>query len=367
MNFKNLILPVLILISYIFYGQENKEFSSIQADYYYGNILGFNKSVTHLIKGHPTGIILGWNKETYGKNDWEERFNYPDMGVSFVSQDFKNRDLGKGYGLYGHYNFYFGDRKKNKNEFFLRFGFGITYITNPYDKVYNSKNIAFGSHFNSSAYTMLNYKRNLFKNIDLTTGINFIHSSNGNTIAPNNGVNIYSINLGINYNFYDSEVKEYIHREKTIYKEPVKYNFAFRTGYNEAEIVNAGTYPFFTGSFYADKRLSHLSSIQLGTDVFFSLFLKEYIKYNNAINNLQEDPYHYTRLGLFAGHELFINRISFITQIGFYIYDPVNYEKVVYERAGLKYYFGDKLFGSLSVKAHAARAESIEFGIGVRL
>lgn len=367
MKIKNHFFIFFILIVQFSIGQENNNFSNIQVDYFYGNILGYNKSVTHMIKGHPTGMILSWNKETFGKTDWEERFNFPDIGVSFVSQDFKNKAIGYGYGLYGHYNFYFGDRNKGKNEFLLRLGFGLTYITNPYDKVYNSKNTAFGSHFNTSNYIMLNYKMNIYKTLDLVAGLTFIHSSNGNTVAPNNGINIYSLNLGVNYNLYYPEVKEYIHREKIKFSEPLKYNFIFRTGYNEAEIINTGTDPFFTGSFYVDKRLSQLSAIQLGTDVFVSLFLKEYIKYNNAINSEQNNPYNYTRLSLLVGHELFINKLSLITQIGYYVHDPANYENAFYERVGVKYYFGKKLFGALSIKAHAVRAEAIEFGIGYRL
>lgn len=345
---------------------QNKKPMTLQADYFYGNLVKHNPDVAHLVKGHPTGVILSLNKETTGENEWEERFNYPDFGVSFIYQDFKNEVLGEDYGLYGHYNFYFGNRTHDKNDFLLRLGVGLAYNTHPYDKVENSKNTAFGSHLSASIYAMANYKRKITNHISAQAGLTFIHYSNGNTKAPNNGINLLGVNVGMNYALQTTD-KEYQHYEKTSFKEPIKYNVVFRGGANEADVINSGLYPFFTLSFYADKRLSHLSAIQLGTDVFVSEFLREYVKYKNAVEEENNNPNEYVRVGIIAGHELFINKLSILTQLGVYVYDPVNFESTIYERIGLKRYFGKKLFGSLSLKAHAARAEAVEFGIGARL
>jgi hypothetical protein len=64
---------------------------------------------------------------------------------------------------------------------------------------------------------------------------------------------------------------------------------------------------------------------------------------------------------------LFINKLSVILQAGYYVYYPVEVEGRVYERLGLKRYFKDKWFASISLKAHAAKAETVAFGIGIRL
>ncbi|MFV0531207.1 MAG: acyloxyacyl hydrolase [Flavobacteriales bacterium] len=366
MNYSRKSFILFFLIINISGNAQNKEqHMTLQADYFYGNLLKHNPDVSHLVKGHPSGIILSWNKETTGKNDWEQRFNYPDFGVSFIYQDFKNDVLGEDYGLYGHYNFYIGNRTKNRNDFLFRLGVGLAYNTNPYDKAKNSKNTAFGGHLSASIYAMANYKRRITKNISAQTGFTFMHYSNGNTKAPNNGVNLFGVNVGVNYNLNASE-KEYQYHEKTTFKEPLRYNVVLRGGVNESDIINSGLFPFFTGSFYVDKRLSHLSAVQLGADVFVSEFLKEYVKYKNVIENKNDDPNEYVRVAVIAGHELFINKLSVITQVGIYLYDPVGFESIFYERIGLKRYFGKKIFGTVSLKAHAARAEAIEFGIGAR-
>jgi hypothetical protein len=68
-----------------------------------------------------------------------------------------------------------------------------------------------------------------------------------------------------------------------------------------------------------------------------------------------------------VGHELFINRLSVLVQLGYYVYYPFEFEGRVYNRVGIKRYFGSNWFGAISLKSHGAKAEAIEFGVGIRL
>ncbi|WP_268223237.1 acyloxyacyl hydrolase [Sinomicrobium oceani] len=350
-------------------GQEkkdgNKHSSYIDINYFYGNIVQHNTDIQHLISGHPTGLILSWNHKTHGKEDWEQLYNYPDYGISFGYQDFRNRTLGENYGLYAHYNFYF-----LKRNLVLRIGQGLAYTTNPYDKENNFRNVAFGSHILSSTYLMLNYKKErIFDRWGIQAGFSFIHYSNANVRAPNTSVNSLAFNIGVNYQLEPGE-PEY-HRNMFIDKftEPVRYNMVFRSGINESDVIGSGQYPFYIFSFYADKRISRKSAIQLGSDVFYSNFLKEYIRYRGIAypeDDISGDE-DYKRAGVFIGHELFINRLSFIAQLGYYVYYPVEFEGRFYQRLGIKRYFGEKIFAALTLKTHAAKAEAVEAGIGIRL
>ncbi|WP_299128039.1 acyloxyacyl hydrolase [uncultured Winogradskyella sp.] len=333
--------------------------------YFGGNIALHNNDILHLIQGRPNGVILSWNKKTLGNKAWEQRFNYPDYGASFIFQDLKNDVLGNSFALYAHYNFYFLNR-----HLMFRIGQGIAYNTNPYDKVENPKNVAFGSHLLSSTYFMLNYKKErLIDRVGLQTGLSFIHYSNANIKAPNTSINTIAFNVGLTYNL-DKTHSEFISNlsdEK--FTEPIKYNLAFRTGINQSDVIGSGQFPFYIISAYADKRLSHVSAIQFGADVFFSNFLKELIYYQSVsfpeLNVSGNEDY--KRVGLFVGHELFINKISIETQVGYYVYYPFNFEGRTYFRIGMKRYFGDKFFGAITLKTHAFKAEAVEFGIGVRL
>ncbi|MDC9724012.1 MAG: acyloxyacyl hydrolase [Urechidicola sp.] len=342
---------------------------SFSAEYYYGNIIQHQPSVGHLISGHPEGFILSYNQKRFGKEAWEQTYNFPDIGFSFSYQDYKNEVVGKLYALYAHYNFYFFNRL-NKNQLVLRAGIGVAYNTNPYDKETNNKNISFGTYLNSSTYFKLYYQRErLFKNVGVTAGLTFIHASNSNVKSPNTGLNTWGTTVGLNYNIDDEDEVFTTHEIADTYKEPIKFNFIFRTGMNESEIIGSGLKPFFVFSGYADKRLSRKSAIQVGTDVFISPFLKDYIEYYhiNFPGDSDANTSDITRVSLFLGHELFVNKFSVIAQLGYYLYYPFEYEARYYERLGLKRYFGDKWFAVVSLKAHGANAETVEFGVGIRI
>ena len=357
----------IFLASFCFSQQDSQEKKryTLDANQFYGTILRHNPDVTHLINSHPGGLLLSLNRKTYGLEAWEQRYNYPDLGYSFIYQEFNNETLGQNYGLYAHCNFYF--LKRNIQ---FRIGQGIAYNTNPYDKEDNFRNNAFGSDFLSSTYLMLNlHKENILKGLGLKAGITVIHYSNANVKAPNTSTNTFAFNAGVVYDLDGGKGISYIASEKEKIKEPLKLNLAFRTGINESDVINSGQYPFYIFSAYADKRLGTLSALQLGTDVFLSNFLKEQIKYQSIAfpeRNIEAST-DYKRVGIFVGHELFINKMSVISQLGYYVYYPYDFEGRVYNRMGMKRYFGDKVYGVLSLKSHGAKAEAVEFGIGIRL
>ena len=362
---KQLISCVFFLIGVLSFAQESKESSYIDVNYFKGNIALHNDDILHLIKGHPEGVIISWSKKTFGEQAWQQRYNYPDYGVTFVYQNLKNDVLGNNYSLYAHYNFYFF----NRNMIF-RIAQGLALTTNPFDKVDNHKNIAFGSKILSSTFVMLNYKKErIVDRFGLQAGLSLIHYSNANVKAPNASVNSITFNLGLTYNLAEEDPEYIDDLENEKYTEKIKYNLVFRSGINESDVIGSGQFPFYIFSAYADKRLNRKSAIQFGTDVFFSNFLKELILFQSVSfpeENVSGDE-DYKRVGVFVGHELFINKTSVVTQLGYYVYYPFDFEGRTYIRAGLKRYFGKKWFAAMTLKSHGAKAEAVEFGVGIRL
>lgn len=354
------------LISFLSVAQQRVATETyIDANYFGGQIALHNNDVLHLITGRPEGFIFSWNKKTFGNQAWQQRYNYPDYGLSFVYQDLKNDVLGNSIGLFAHYNFYFLKRR-----IMLRVAQGLSYNTNSYDKIENPKNVAFGSDILSSTYVMLNYKKvRLLDRFGFQAGLTLVHYSNANVKAPNTSINTIALNVGLTYNLGD-EVLEYIDTDTNKkFTESIKYNLAFRGGVNQSDVIGSGQFPFYIFSAYADKRLGHTSAIQFGADVFFSNFLKELIYYQSVSfpeENVSGNEDH-KRVGVFVGHELFINKLSLITQLGYYVYYPFDFEGGTYFRVGLKHYFGKTFFGAITLKSHGAKAEAVEFGIGVRL
>jgi hypothetical protein len=338
---------------------------TIDANYFGGNIMLHDNTLLHLTVGRPQGAVLSWNKLTNGDKFWQSRYNYPDYGLSFVHQDFGNPILGYNVSLNGHFNFYFLKRR-----LMLRLGSGIGYMSNPFDKETNPKNIAISTRLTSSTLVMLNYKAEniLFNKIGFQAGLMFTHHSIGNIKSPNMGINTLAINMGLIYDFSKKEREFKPLADETAFSKKIQYNIVLRSGANQSDRVGTKRYPFLVFSGYAERKIAHTNSLQAGTDIFLSYFLKEYLRYESILDRGQTDPNaDFKRVGIFVGHELFINKFSFLTQVGYYLYYPNDFGERYYIRAGFKYYISKNIFGVASIKSHGADAEAFEFGIGYKI
>jgi hypothetical protein len=357
---------VFLLVSLGAIAQQQKAFDRLDAGYFYGSILRHNKDIGHLIRAHTQGVVLSYNRKTFGDKRWQRTYNYPEWGVSFVFQDGGYAPLGSNYGLYAHANFFF-----IKRMLMLRVGQGIAYASNPFDLEDNFKNNAYGSRLLSSTYLQLGFKKeNIFKRIGLQAGIHLLHYSNANFRAPNSSTNAFNFYLGLNYNLNEKQPPEFTRVEEEVpVRDKIRFNFVLRGGLNESDYLSLGQHPFAVVSAYADKRLNYTSSLLFGVDVFFAEFLDREIDYlvASGLDTELSGDEDYRRVGVFVGHQLHFNRLSLIGQLGYYLYYPYDFEGRTYIRAGLKYMINDRLFPVITLKSHGAKVEAMEFGFGIRL
>lgn len=356
----------VLLFSFGF-GQENDPQYSVDVNYYYGSMLPHSEKIKHLITQHPEGVFVSAQKKTFGEKEWESRLGYPDYGVTFHYQNNKNEIVGDMYGLFGHYNFYFLNRNMQ-----FRIGQGIAYNTNPYDKEKNYRNFAYGSRLMPATFFMLNFqKENIWECFGIRAGAFLIHHSNGTIKTPNTSLNTIGANVGLHYTFDSKTERTYIPRavNDSVVREPLRYNFAFRTGVHESHIIGSGQYPFYFFSAYVDKRISRSSAFQLGIDLFASMMIKHEIEMM-AISFPEKGisaNTDYKKVGVFAGYELFVNRLSFEGQLGMYIHDEYKAHTLLYQHLGLKYYVHKNLFLGMGLKTHFSKAEAMDFSVGFRL
>ena len=348
------------------FAQKSRQFIA-EANYFYGNIVEHSPGISHLITDYPEGLLLDFSKKTFGEQAWERRYNYPDLGVTFSYQDLKNLYLGENYALYAHMAFYM-----LKRHLTIKVGQGLAYATRPYDPDDNYQNNAFGTPVLSSTLLAGNFRwENIFEGFGFQAGVTLIHYSNADFKSPNTSTNTMAVNVGLNYLFNHQAEIEYIPKEEEEkYVEPFHYNLVVRSGVNSARIIGTGSLPFLTLSAYADKRINRKSTLQGGAELFFSRAMEEYINYHAAAfpeggTVGDEDA---KRVGVFIGHQLTFNKMSLITQLGYYVYYP--YERFVdqvYNRVGLQREIYKDFFASVTVRSHAANAEAVEFSIGYRL
>ncbi|AOW20532.1 acyloxyacyl hydrolase [Urechidicola croceus] len=360
-------LNILFIFSCIFsFAQDNQKSSYLELDYFYGNIIEHAPELKPIIQSHPSGLILSWNKKRLNNTKFDNTYNFPDFGFSVSYHDFKTEILGEVYSAYAHYNFYLTNRN-SVNQIKLTSAFGLGYATSPFDKQTNSKNWALGSKFMASAYLKLNYQREyLLDKIGVNAGVALIHYSNTSFKAPNLGINTLALSIGANYNL-DSKITAPERIKGTVSeKNPIQYYVLLRGGFNESLVNGSGVFPFYTLSFFADKKLNYKSRVSIGTDIFFSHFMKDYIEFNNLVEETPNDTADWKRVGLYIGHELNFEQFSLLTQVGYHVYAPYKYVSGIYERFGFRKRFNNHLFADLSLKINLFRAEGLEFGVGYR-
>lgn len=359
-------LIICFLITTVATAQFSEHSYIAEVNGFRGNIMLHSPDMHHLLTGHPTGTIISILRNTDGSQEWHSVYNYPEFGGYFLQQDFKNEYLGSNYAIGAQYNFYFLNRHLQ-----LKVSQGLAMTTHKHDNQTNYKNGAFGSRFMENTNFGLAYsKQDIFQGFGLRAGFLFTHFSNGKIKSPNSGINTYNFDVGLTYEFGKKhEFLPIIDSIKVKFTERIKYNIILRSGVNESYVIGSGQKPFFHIGTYADKRLNRKSAIQFGTDIFLTLSQKEIIKFKSIAypeSGITTDL-DYKRVGVFVGHELFINKISVETQVGYYVYDQLKTDGNVYDRVGMKYYISPKIFAGVGVKTHGFMAEAVEFSVGVRL
>ncbi len=86
MNLK-VLFCFLLTVMVGFSQDEVKNKHTFDASPFYGSVILHNPDISHLITEHPAGFILGYNRKTFGNEEWEQWYNYPDLGASFIYQD----------------------------------------------------------------------------------------------------------------------------------------------------------------------------------------------------------------------------------------------------------------------------------------
>ena len=336
----------------------------VEGNYYTGSILPHSEQISHLITAKPDGFLLSFNRKTVGEKSWESFYNFPDYGFSLHYQNNHNPELGNLYGAFAHLNFYFFNRNLQ-----LRVAQGIAYATNPFDRESNFRNLAYGTKFMPSTYFSLNYnKQNLWNGLGFQGGLLLIHHSNATLKSPNISTNTFGLQIGLNYSFDHQEPNRQFNTQTDNFDTNLKYVVSFKTGVNEGHIIGMGQKPFYHINAYAEKRLNRTGSVQFGGELFLSETLKELIPLMaNSFpeSNISADA-DYKRVGIFAGYEMYLSKFSIEGQMGVYVFDEYKQNGSLYQRLGLKYYVTDRVFGSMSLKTHFAKAEALEFGVGLK-
>jgi len=362
----------LVLLFILFFGKLSAQNPS-PAMAFSGDInLGYNLArykTNYLFEQQmPYSFQLNWHKANYYQQNTLNRFGYSDFGATFLYHDFRDKILGKNYGVYAFMEYYL-IKPAATWQLSFRLSQGIAYNTHPYDKQTNSKNQLFGSHwlfpFDIAMYVKT---PKLYRQWRFQLGLAIFHYSNGNLQSPNYGANLPSLTVGLYYDMRPDKILT----EKQIpeYDKSWQYTGFLRFGINESDYYDSGQFPFFIPGIQVEKHLSYRHKISLGAELFISYFLKEQIRYEYyAMPEYHLDKIHdFKRVGVYVQHEFFYQKFGIDIGFGYYIYYPYAFETRFYNRLATTFYLNKHLRLLYGLKVHAInRAEAMEFGLMYQL
>ncbi len=338
---------------------------AVGADVLGGFIIKHRDVIGQLIKGHPTGFRLNFSKYSYGHKAWEQIYGYPTINFSFSYFDLKNDEvLGKAMTLNAGLIFHLNDYTRSKNDFQARLGFGLAYVTKAYDKDNNNKNTLVSAPMPWSINLGVGYERRVSSRVRVGTTLLLSHFSNASRQQPNLGMNIINLNIGARY-MLSAEEPEFktdkINQQG--YSTKAYINVDFRIGFNEKKPIGSGRLPYYAFAVFWNKRVGKKSILDAGLEGFVNKAYKAEIENKQPLNEGFPD---YRSASVMIGHELILHRLALVTQVGVYFYKPYTPSDWMYFKVGLKYYFTEHVYASLTLKSHFAVAEVLEYGIGVR-
>lgn len=334
----------------------------------YGFLIPHHKEM-HILNAHFPSFEINLSQATFGKSRWEYMYNYPIVGLSFWFSDLGSSPyLGKAYALYPFINFPLTERRKGTLSF--RLGVGLGYISKPFDRIENYKNIALGSHLNAAVNLLFEYSRRIDERFYFNAGLGLTHFSNGSIKTPNFGINIPAVSAGIAFRlnrenpYQKSKLIPELYPFEFDGKKFFDLNLSLAGGLKNMDQEYGKKYTAFSFSGNAYKRISYKSKIGLGFDFSYDgsdVFILE--RRNIPLNSKTE----IIRPGVNIAYELIMSRFSIVLNLGMYLSGKERSNGDLYEKLAFKIHLTDKIFTNLTLKAHAARADYLALGIGYKI
>lgn len=365
-------------------------FNYVQVTGYRGQHLTSPELENFFSKGFwGMGMRLGL--QSTGRKEWQRLHNYPQYGVGVSYFNLGGLGVDTIVGSPGALYFFFGAP-------IIRFGrstinvdveLGLSTDFNPYDEETNPMQNIIGATNNLHAHFALQWYYQLSNRMDLTLGLSFMHFSNGRTYTPQQGINIFGLNLGTAYHF--NPVKNFTKEKSpglqpevrpTFIKEPKSkfnphheftlmasigtvqaYPGEFKDVSGQVDTTGAEGSRYMTNSVTTEYGYQFARKIKAigGLDLFYD-GSTEYL-YDNI---LPQDTHFDDKVfyGYHIGIHYLIERVSFIFHYGRYIHKPFKQRGNYWLRAGGRLGISPNLDVHLALKTRdGGTADWIEWGL----
>lgn len=353
---------------------ENNKFKFIEIKFHFGSFLKTQNalSASGLLDngyGGATGKI-GWQPTDSKK--WFSRYGYPACGVGFYTGFLSDAEVfGNPNAVYGFIKFPLTSSEK-RTVFAIGPSLGLIYKLQPYDSETNPVNTAIGAR--AAVYFNLDFGWSFkwTREMDIIYGFDFSHFSNGSTYQPNNGLNLFGLNIGLRYHYNAMQKK----KNPDIYANdvlPVRFKrpkgspvhkisgnalslyVAGGAAQDDALIGTQTLLGVFTTVLDYEYQINEMHAITGGFDLF----------YDNRFQEREASDRWLT--GVHVGYDFRFYRFAVKMQIGTYLGDDKG-KGGFFMRPALRYNFSKSFFAQIGLKTlDGGAADYIEYGMGMRM
>jgi Lipid A 3-O-deacylase (PagL) len=356
-------------------------FNFIEFRGHFGNFVKHSDSLTDVLEGNYRSAELRIGFQSTGKQEWQHSYKLPSYGLGLYHANLNSpKEIGNPLAAFFFFNVpIIGNKKLRLN---YDFSTGIAFNFHEYDSVTNPRNDVLGSKVNIYFNLGIMAYYQISERLDLSLGADFSHFSNGAIRTPNKGLNIYGVNAGIRY--YLNPVRNFTRyvdpdfypniRSDLEYKKlgPAERYFEFTTVISgglkttSADLNDRATYhPTFTLALDGAIKYNHKGRAGFGVDYFYDGSMKRWLAlvFPDSSSGWKD----YSHVGIHIGHDLLVQKVALVTQVGIYLYSGTD-KGSVWARVGIRYDFSERIFGRVTLKTtDGLIADLTEWGIGFRL
>ncbi len=240
-------------------------------------------------------------------------------------------------------------------------GFGLGYSTQTYFT--NHKDIVVGSHLNAALQVGLKLYTPVTASTGIQAGVDLFHYSNGGSRIPNQGVNAYSVSLGIVQKLRQPGMAKGDstgHYYKSSFE--IGGDLGSRGVFESRDVL--GRSGLYAGYNY---QLSHVFSLKLASDAVYYFTDFNPAKYNYTFQNYGTS-YDRWRVGLSLGGDLWLGRLALMGNYGHYLHFASYYpNNQWYWTTGFKYYVTPWLGVQMKTYFHHTQADYVGYGLLFRI
>lgn len=359
--FRNVLLILLSVQPMGFRAQEKfTDNLHLRTDAHFGFLIPEYQLFNQIANDYVYSGEISLQKQSSGKHDRDQLYNYPEFGVTLLYSSLGNNDVfGHETALYGYFLTHLFERKVFQLN--QQFGLGLGYASRKFNLQDNYLNVAVGSHINIHFNYKLGLSLLISERFRINSGLSFSHYSNANMAEPNLGVNTFTAYLGSNYllgkkNLYEKRTKQEHHPGN-------EFAVIGSIGGKHTRALQSTIY--FTSSLSGEFRRQISRKIRLGAGL--DLFYDSSTETEMSVPG--KDPYRPIndfRTGIHISQEIAYGDFSFILQEGLYVglTNTVDPNRMMYNRGIVRWRMNDRFLIQITMKSHLHILDYPEFGFG---